>query len=102
MVEKRQELQDISLDKEWLERAEWRKANGDWLDISFRIGVKVSGVLSRNKSLNKSPKNQEELADDMYCSPYLIERILKGEEDLNLSMIVRLSKVLGVNLIQAL
>jgi plasmid maintenance system antidote protein VapI len=58
--------------------------------------------LKENKKLNKSPRSQEELADDMYCSPYFIERILKGEEDLNLSMIVRLSKVLGVNLIQAL
>jgi ribosome-binding protein aMBF1 (putative translation factor) len=96
----KQKLQNATLDKEWIEKAEWRKANQDWLDISFSIAVKIGEILAENKKKNKFPKNQAELAEAMHCSPQYVSKLMKGEENLQIETIVRLSKILGVTLIQ--
>jgi len=96
----KQKLEKATLDKEWLEKAEWRKVNQDWLDISFKIAVKIGEVLAENKKTNKFPKNQAELAEAMNCSPQYISKLLKGEENLQIETIVRLGKILKVTLIQ--
>ena len=96
----KQKLQNATLDKAWLEKAEWRKANQDWLDISFSIAVKIGEVLANNKKTDTFPKNQAELAEAMHCSPQYVSKLLKGEENLQIETIVRLSKILGIALIQ--
>lgn len=86
-------------DNEALEKAQWRYNNEDWLDLSFEIAVKIGSVLSKNKALNKFPRNQKELSEAMGVSPQYINKILKGSENLQLETITRIQNILGVKLI---
>ncbi len=64
----------------WLEKAKWRKENEEWLDISFKIAVKVLSALKENEATDTYPKNQKELAEALDCSPQFISKLLKGQE----------------------
>lgn len=80
-------------DSRWREKAEFRKANKDWLKKSARIAIKLSRVL---RELEMS---QKELAIKMGVSPQQISKIMKGGENLTLETITKLEKVLKVELI---
>ena len=67
----------------WKEKAEWRRANKNWLAYSRKIDQGIS---------------QRELAERMGCSPQYISRILKGEENLSLETICKLEQALNVSI----
>jgi transcriptional regulator with XRE-family HTH domain len=87
-------------DSGWLEKAKWRQENEDWLDISFSIAVRIGSTLSANKKANVHPKTQVELAELMGCSPQYVNKLLKGEERLQIDTICKIGSILGIKLIE--
>lgn len=84
----------------WLEKAKWRKENEKWLDISFKIAVKVLLALKANKSAERYPKNQKELAEALNCSPQYVSKLLQGEEKLGIDTITKVGEILDIILIE--
>lgn len=87
-------------DSGWLAKAKWRQENADWLDISFSIAVRVASTLSANKKADKYPKNQVELAGAMGCSAQYVNKLLKGQEKLQIDTICKVGRILGITLIE--
>ena len=84
----------ISGQSNWLEEAKWREANEGWLSISFEIALRVLGAL-KSKSMT-----QKDLAEKMNVTPQFISKILKGEENLSLETISKLTNSLGIRLVE--
>jgi len=76
----------------WHEDAQKRADNEAWLTHSFQIAVKVLGTI-RSKSITK-----QELADKIGVTSEHINRILKGQENLQPETIARLESTLGLSL----
>lgn len=87
-------------DSGWLAKAKWRQENEDWLDISFDVALRVASTLSANKKVDKYPKNQAELAEAMGCSAQYVNKLLKGQENLQIETICKISRILGITLIE--
>lgn len=97
----KQKLNQNSIkDTGWLEKAKWRQENEDWLDISFSIAVKVASTLSANKKANVFPKSQVELAEAMGCSAQYVNKLLKGQERLQIDTICKVQRILNIKLIE--
>lgn len=85
----------------WLENAKWRKDNEYWLDTSFLISVKILSALSKNRNMNNDlPKNKDELAEAMNCSPQYITKILRGKENLQIETICKIQQILNIKIIE--
>ncbi|MFV8326669.1 helix-turn-helix domain-containing protein [Flavobacterium sp. ZS1P14] len=93
-------IQNSIKDSGWLQKAKWRQENEDWLDISFSIAIRVASTLSANKKENIYPKNQVELAEAMDCSPQYINKLLRGQEKLQIDTICKVSRILKIKLIE--
>lgn len=78
----------------WLEKAEWRKANRDWLRYSRKIAIVVA------MSLEDLHMSQKQLAELVGCSPQYVSRLLKGEENLTLETLCKLERALNVPIMQ--
>ncbi|HAK78101.1 MAG TPA: hypothetical protein DCR35_08675 [Runella sp.] len=78
----------------WLQKAQWRQENKEWLDRSAKIAIRILSQLRNNKKTGKNPANQKELADLMGASPQYINKIVKGNENLTLETIARLEAIL--------
>ncbi|WP_445710465.1 helix-turn-helix domain-containing protein [Flavobacterium sp.] len=87
-------------DSGWLEKATWREENEDWLDISFSIAVRIASTLSANKKANTFPKTQAQLAEAMGCSAQYVNKVLKGQENLQIETIAKIGRILGISLIE--
>lgn len=84
----------------WLEKALWQEENEDWLDISFTIAVKMLSALSANKKLSVFPSNQKELAEAMACSAQYVNKLLRGQENLQIETICKIQRILNIKLIE--
>jgi plasmid maintenance system antidote protein VapI len=84
----------------WLEKAKWRQENEDWLDISFSIAVRVASTLTANKKANIYPKSQVELAEAMGCSAQYVNKLLRGQENLQIETICKVQRILNIKLIE--
>ncbi len=78
---------------QWVQDANWRKKNEEWLDISFSIAVKI---LSALKAQDMSQKT---LAEHLDCSAQYVNKLLKGGENLQLETICKIQTVLNIKLI---
>lgn len=78
----------------WKEKAEWRRANMDWLPYSRKIAIKIA------MALDEQGLSQKQLSERMNCSPQYVSRLLKGEENLSLETICKLERVLNVQILQ--
>jgi transcriptional regulator with XRE-family HTH domain len=87
-------------DSGWLEKAKWRQENEDWLDISFNIAIKVASTLSANKKTGTFPKSQVELAEAMGCSAQYVNKLLRGQENLQIETICKVERILKIKLIE--
>jgi transcriptional regulator with XRE-family HTH domain len=88
------ELEKISVkDFSWMDNENLNEDNADWLDLSFKIAVKVLSEL-RLKRIS-----QNSFADLMGCSSQYISKLLKGRENLTIQTIYKIQKVLGIQLI---
>lgn len=77
----------------WKEDAKWREENEEWLSQSFDIAVRVLDSLRTKKM------TQKDLAEKMNVSPQFINKVVKGKENLSLETIGKLSRALGIKLI---
>ena len=93
-------IQNSIKDTGWLAKAKWRQENEDWLDVSFNIAIKVASTLSANKKTGTFPKSQVELADAMECSAQYVNKLLKGQENLQIETICKVQRILGIKLIE--
>lgn len=84
----------------WLEKAKWQEENEDWLDVSFNIAVRVASTLNANKKANIYPKSQVELAEAMGCSAQYVNKLLRGQENLQIETICKVQRILGIKLIE--
>lgn len=78
----------------WREKAEWRRANRDWLPYSRKIAIKTA------MALEEKDLSQHQLAERMGCSPQYVSRLLKGEENLSLETICKLENALNLSILQ--
>lgn len=78
----------------WLEKAEWRRKNRDWLRYSRKIAIVVA------MSLEELNMSQKQLAELVGCSPQYVSKLLKGEENLTLETLCKLERVLKVPIMQ--
>ena len=78
----------------WKEEAIRRNANEEWLSQSFEIAVRVLSILRTKKM------TQKELAEKMNVSPQFINKVVKGQENLSLETISKLSCALEIKLIE--
>lgn len=85
---------EAAKDTAWLQKADFRKANEDWLDISFGISMMLL------KFIREQGMTQKELAEKLSFSPQYMSKILQGKENLTLETIAKLQKATGVTLIQ--
>jgi ribosome-binding protein aMBF1 (putative translation factor) len=79
----------------WLEKANWRKANASWLDVSSKIALRIL------RALRERDMSQRDLAEKMGVSPQYINKILKGSENLSLETISTFGKALSIDLFSA-
>jgi len=78
----------------WKEKSIFRK-NNPWLrEYSSKIARRILSVIDDNKELN-----QVKLADTLDVSPQQISKIVKGQENMTLETIYKLSKALNFELI---
>lgn len=78
----------------WIDEAEKRNSNKEWLNRSFLIAMKILRTL-RGKELK-----QAWLANELQISPQQVSKIVKGSENLTLETISKIEAVLGITLIE--
>jgi ribosome-binding protein aMBF1 (putative translation factor) len=77
----------------WVENAQWRVANENWLDKSAGIALMIL------RNIREKGITQKELAEKLKISPQQISKILKGHENLTLETISKIEIALGITLI---
>lgn len=93
-VEKFLDLVSKESDGKLLKELKWRQANRAWLRKSQAIAVKILSTL-RNQGIS-----QKDLAVKMGVSPQMVNKILKGSENLTLETISKIEAALGIHLIE--
>jgi transcriptional regulator with XRE-family HTH domain len=78
----------------YLRNAKFRMENKKWLKYSSNISLRIIAALEENKNMT-----QKALAEIIGVSPQYINKILRGQENLSLSTIAKISDALGVELI---
>jgi transcriptional regulator with XRE-family HTH domain len=77
----------------WVENAQWRVANENWLDKSADIALKIL------RNIREKDITQKDLAERLKISPQQVSKILKGQENLTLETISKIEIALGTILI---
>jgi transcriptional regulator with XRE-family HTH domain len=77
-----------------LKELKWRQANRAWLRKSQAIAIKILSTL-RTHGIS-----QKELAEKMGVSPQMVNKIVKGSENLTLETISKIEVALGIHLIE--
>lgn len=78
----------------WLDKAKYRSTNRKWLDYSSQIARRILAVINSDQDLS-----QAQLAKKLNVTPQHISKIVKGQENLTLETIAKISDALGVELI---
>jgi ribosome-binding protein aMBF1 (putative translation factor) len=79
-------------DTKWREAVDYREANKGWLMKSAKIAIKI------NRELRNQNMSQKDLATKLGVSAQLVNKFLKGRENLSLKSISKLEAALGVEL----
>lgn len=82
-----------SKDSKWLKEAKERQENRGWLKHSQKVAIKVL------RTIRELGITQKQLAEKMGMSPQMVNKIVKGKENLTLQTIAKLEEALGVSLI---
>lgn len=77
-----------------LKELKWRQANRAWLRKSQAIAIKILSTLKTQGI------SQKDLAEKMGVSPQMVNKILKGSENLTLETITKIEVALGIHLIE--
>ena len=78
----------------YLQNAKFRIENKKWLSYSSNIALRVLAALEENENITK-----ETLAQMIGVIPEYMNNILKGQENLSLETIAKLSEALNIELI---
>ena len=78
----------------YLQNAKFRIENKKWLSYSSNISLRVLAALEENEQMT-----QKALAEIIGVSPQYINKVLKGQENLSLQTIAKLSDALNIELI---
>lgn len=78
----------------WYKKAKERQQNRSWLQYSANIALRVLAAIE-----SKEGMTQKKLAEQVGVSPQQISKIVKGQENLTLETILRLSEALEIALI---
>jgi transcriptional regulator with XRE-family HTH domain len=78
----------------YLQNAQFRIENKKWLNYSSNIALRIIAALDQQANMT-----QKALAEKLEVSPQYINKILKGQENLSLATIAKISEVLNVELI---
>jgi transcriptional regulator with XRE-family HTH domain len=79
----------------WRQDAEIRIKNKKWLRYSSHIARRILAVISERRDLN-----QKILAEKIGVKPQYINKVVKGQENLSLETISKISDALDIELIQ--
>lgn len=82
-----------SVDSKWLDEAKYRQDNKGWLRHSKKVAIRVL------RTIRELGMTQKQLAEKMGMSPQMVNKIVKGKENLTLQTIAKLEDTLGVSLI---
>lgn len=77
----------------WCNDAKWRSDNKEWLKKSTQIAIKILHEIS-TQGITK-----QMLAEKMGVSTEYINRVVKGQENLDLRTICKIETALGITLI---
>ena len=78
----------------YLQNAKFRIENKKWLSYSSNIALRVLAALEKNEHITN-----ESLAQMIGVIPEYMNNILKGQENLSLETIAKLSEALNIELI---
>jgi len=78
----------------YLQNAKFRIENKKWLSYSSNIALRVLAALEESEDMT-----QKSLAETVGVSPQYINKVLKGQENLSLQTIAKLSEALNIELI---
>ena len=78
----------------YLQNAKYRIENKKWLSYSSNIALRVLAALEENENMTN-----ETLAQMIGVSPEYMNQVLKGQENLSLETIAKLSEALNIELI---
>ena len=78
----------------WIEKAENRQLNRGWLKYAYKIALRIQSAIE-----DKDNFSQKDLAELIGVSPQYISKVIKGQENLTLETIFKISSNLGVDLI---
>jgi len=78
----------------YLQNAKFRIENKKWLSYSSNIALRVLAALEESEQMT-----QKTLAEMVGVSPQYINKVLKGQENLSLQTISKLSEALNMELI---
>jgi transcriptional regulator with XRE-family HTH domain len=78
----------------YLQNANFRIQNKKWLSYSSNIALRVLAALEESEQMT-----QKNLAEMVGVSPQYINKVLKGQENLSLQTIAKLSEALNIELI---
>ena len=78
----------------YLQNAKFRIENKKWLSYSSNIALRVLAALEESEEMTKKT-----LAEKVGVSPQYINKVLKGQENLSLQTIAKLSEALNMELI---
>ena len=78
----------------YLQNAKFRIENKKWLSYSSNIALRVLASLEESEEMT-----QKSLAEKVGVSPQYINKVLKGQENLSLQTIAKLSEALNMELI---
>ena len=76
------------------EKIAFHEANKHWLDKSFEISLTIL------EAIDDKGWNQTQLAEKLGVSRQRVSKMLKGQENFQLSTLVKLEEVLGVEFVQ--
>lgn len=77
----------------WSEQAAYRSRNGKWLRYSSNIARRILAAME------DANMHQKDLAQKIGVTPQQISKLVRGEENLTLETIAKLSDALGTELI---
>lgn len=87
-------ITQAKVDSSWLDNAKNRQSNKSWLDISFKIALKILRYIRNHKI------SQKDLAAKLNWSPQYLSKVLKGKENLTLETICKIQDIIGLTLVQ--
>jgi len=84
---------------QWLEDAQYRSDNHEWLKKSQAIALKILRKLRDNKVKQIIPSTQAQLAGQLGVSAQQVNKWVKGKENFTLDTISKLEEALSISLL---